>query len=98
MFTNRPAMNNGRSTKTTASSVPSVLTVETAGGVSADVYHIRDRVQRKLLTETEGEVNLTHIPQMRQMIETLFNQVLAEENLLYTRSNRAILLEWVLAG
>jgi pilus assembly protein CpaF len=97
MFTNRPAMNNGRSAPSGTGSLDNILTVEAAGGVSADVYHIRDRVQRKLLTETEGEVNLTHIPQMRQMIETLFNQVLAEENLLYTRSDRAVLLEWVVA-
>jgi pilus assembly protein CpaF len=60
-----------------------------------DVYHVRDRVQRKLLAETDGEVNLGHLPQMRQMIETFFNQVLAEENLLYTRSVRARMLEWV---
>jgi len=60
-----------------------------------DVYHIRDRVQRKLLAETDGEVNLGHLPQMRQMIETFFNQVLAEENLLYTRSVRTRMLSWV---
>jgi pilus assembly protein CpaF len=67
------------------------------GRVTADVYHIRDRVQRKLLAETEGEVDLSHIPQMRQMIETFFNQVLAEENLVYTRADRTRLLDWVLA-
>jgi pilus assembly protein CpaF len=61
------------------------------------VYHIRDRVQRKLLGESNGEVNLGHAPQMRQMIENFFNQVLVEENLLYTRTDRARLLEWVVA-
>ncbi len=96
MFTNRPAM-NGRSTTTAADQLTAAPTVESLGGVTADVYHIRDRVQRKLLSETEGEVNLTHLPQMRQMIETLFNQVLAEENLLYTRANRARLLDWVMS-
>ena len=64
-----------------------------SGAVTADVYHIRDRVQRKLLSENEGEINLGHLPQMRQMIETLFSQVLSEENLLYTRAVRARLLE-----
>jgi pilus assembly protein CpaF len=34
---------------------------------------------------------------MHQVIETHFNQVLAEENLLYTRANRKRLLEWVMA-
>jgi len=73
---------------------------QTIGGseqVSADAYMIRDRVQRRLLAEADGEVDLTHIPQMHQMIEALFNRVLAEENLLYTRAVRARLLDWVIS-
>jgi pilus assembly protein CpaF len=58
---------------------------------------IRDRVQRRLLAEVDGEVDVSQTPQMRQLIETLFNRVLAEENLLYTRNVRARLLEWVMA-
>jgi pilus assembly protein CpaF len=55
-------------------------------------------VQRKLISESEGsDVNLSNQPQMRQMIEILFNQVLAEENLLYTRAARTQILDWVLA-
>lgn len=97
MFTNRPAISTRPGTVSTKELSGAVPTVETVGGVTADVYLIRDRVQRKLLTETDGDVDLGHIPQMRQMIETLFNQVLAEENLLYTRSNRSRLLEWVVS-
>jgi pilus assembly protein CpaF len=63
----------------------------------ADSYHIRDRVQRKLLAEVDGDVDITHTPQMRQIIESLFNQVLVEENLLYTRAVRTRLFEWVVA-
>ena len=93
MFTNRPAV----------TSQPGSLSQQAAQGSSAndnwdalvDVYHIRDRVQQKLLAETDGDVNLSHLPQMRQMIETFFNQVLAEENLLYTRTVRARMLDWV---
>jgi pilus assembly protein CpaF len=96
MFTNRPAM-NGRTTATTSPQSSDAPSVESVGGVTADVYHIRDRVQRKLLAETDGDVDLTHAPQMRQVIEAHFNQVLAEENLLYTRANRKRLLEWVMA-
>jgi pilus assembly protein CpaF len=97
MFNNRPAI----STQKTSSESPELKTISpsvaSSAGISADVYHIRDRVQRKLLAETDGEVSLTHLPQMRQMIETLFNQVLSEENLIYTRANRTRLLDWVLA-
>ncbi len=91
MFTNRPAKN----IRTTAGSDGKP---ESAGAVPAEAYRIRDLVQRKLISEFEGsDVNLSNQPQMRQMIETLFNQVLAEENLLYTRAARAQILDWVLA-
>lgn len=96
MFTNRPAVNN-RPTAITKNLYQAATNLETLGGVPADVYHIRDRVQKKLLSETEGEISAEYLPQMRQTIEALFNQVLVEENLLYTRSNRAVLLEWVIA-
>ncbi len=97
MFTNRPAK-NGRSTNPTEYDV--LADAKTAGAgdrISADAYMIRDRVQRRLLAEADGEVDLTHIPQMHQMIESLFNRVLTEENLLYTRAVRARLLDWVIA-
>lgn len=97
MFTNRPAK-NARSAAPTEYDL--LAEAKSAGGseqISADAYMIRDRVQRRLLSEADGEVDLTHIPQMHQMIEALFNKVLAEENLLYTRAVRARLLEWVIA-
>jgi pilus assembly protein CpaF len=96
MFPNRPGLNGRSAHLEPADPATNTFVAESLTGVNADVYHIRDRVQRKLLAETEGGVNLSHGPQMRQMIETLFNQVLAEENLLYTRSVRNRLLDWVL--
>jgi pilus assembly protein CpaF len=96
MFSNRPAINNRPLAKARTQPL-NPEAIETLGGVPSDVYHIRDRVQKKLLAETEGEVSVEHIPQMRQTIEALFNQVLVEENLLYTRANRNALLEWVIA-
>jgi pilus assembly protein CpaF len=97
MFTNRPAKN----VRTIAANEYDLLAeAQTAGGnqqISADAYMIRDRVQRRLLAEADGEVDLSHIPQMHQMIEALFNRILAEENLLYTRAVRARLLDWVIS-
>jgi pilus assembly protein CpaF len=95
MFSNRPAL-------TTRAEIaldrePAAAAGSASGSVTADVYYIRDRVQRKLLAETDGGVTIGRGAQVRQMIETFFNQVLAEENLLYTRADRARLLEWVLA-
>jgi pilus assembly protein CpaF len=97
MFTNRPAKN----ARTIAANDFDILAeAQNIGGteqVSADAYMIRERVQRRLLTEADGEVDLSHVPQMHQMIETLFNKVLAEENLLYTRAVRGRLLDWVIS-
>lgn len=91
MFTNRPAKN------IRSAGTPETRT-DSSGVVPTEAYRIRDLVQRKLISESEGsEVNLSNQPQMRQMIETLFNTVLAEENLLYTRVMRSQILDWVLA-
>jgi pilus assembly protein CpaF len=97
MFSNRPAVNANNPVPAQREEESPVATMQAIGGISHDVYQIRDRVQRKLLAETEGQVNLEQQAQMRTLIENLFNQVLAEENLLYTRSNRAKLLDWVVA-
>ena len=71
MFSNRPAR-----TRNTTQSEPRVRVVEQrdsgTNSSNNEAYHLRDRVQRKLLSEADGEVNLSHLPQMRQMIETLF--------------------------
>lgn len=93
MFTNRPAVTP--QPDSLSSQVSQTSSPNDNWDVLVDVYHIRDRVQKKLLAETDGDVNLSHLPQMRQMIETFFNQVLSEENLLYTRSVRARMLDWV---
>ena len=92
MFTNRPALQTRPGPAAVAAAAAA-----SPGRVMADGYHIRDRVQAKLLSETQGEVNLSHVAQMRQMIETFFNQVLAEENLIYMRADRQRLLEWVIS-
>jgi len=96
MFTNRPAK-NVRPVSTTEFSPLNEAQMEGNAQVPSDAYMIRDRVQRRLLAEADGEIDVSQTPQMRQMIEMLFNRVLAEENLLYTRNVRARLLEWVLA-
>ncbi|MCZ6529128.1 MAG: ATPase, T2SS/T4P/T4SS family, partial [Chloroflexi bacterium] len=94
MFTNRPVLNGSEPEvlEKGTTIVPSI-----ADGVMADVYNIRERVQRKLLAESEGEPDPDHQPHLKQSIETHFNQVLAEENLVYTRADRARLLDWVIA-
>jgi pilus assembly protein CpaF len=97
MFTNRPAKNVRTINQSEYDILAEAQTIAGSEQISADAYMIRDRVQRRLLAEADGEVDLSHIPQMHQMIETLFNRVLAEENLLYTRAVRGRLLDWVIS-
>jgi pilus assembly protein CpaF len=95
MFNNRPALKSHSGTKTGTSA--NLFGSGNADDVNSDVYLIRERVQRKLLNETNGNITNTNEPQMQQLIETSFNQVIVEENLIYTRNTRAELLNWVVA-
>jgi pilus assembly protein CpaF len=95
MFTNRPALNARYAPPEVQR--PGNGGSPTAGGVMADAYHLRDRIQARLLSQAPGEVNLTHSAQVRQMIETFFGEVLAEENLIYTRADRTRLLSWIIS-
>mgnify|MGYP001045605955 FL=1 len=97
MFTNRPAKNVRPVSSTEFNPLNEARINEGSSQVPADAYMIRDRVQRRLLAEADGEIDVSQTPQMKQMIEMLFNRVLAEENLLYTRNVRTAMLDWVLA-
>ena len=97
MFTNRPAKNGHTISPNEYDILAEAKNIGASDHITADAYMIRERVQRRLLAEADGEVDLSHIPQMHQMIEALFNRVLAEENLLYTRAVRTRLLDWVIA-
>jgi pilus assembly protein CpaF len=97
MFTNRPAKNVHTIGTNEYDALAEAQAIVGSEQISADAYMIRERVQRRLLTEADGEVDLSHIPQMHQMIESLFNKILSEENLLYTRAVRARLLDWVIS-
>lgn len=94
MFTNRPALEKHAGAADEDKDLIEVPEVEGMDGVPADSYYIRDQIQQRLLSESESDVNIAHIPQMQQMIEVFFNQILEEENLLYTRADRASLLQW----
>jgi pilus assembly protein CpaF len=94
MFTNRPAL-SARYTATPETEAPA--SGPAASSVMADVYHLRDRVQTKLLAHSGAGIDPYHTVQVRQHIEALFNEVLAEENLIYTRADRQRLLAWIVA-
>ncbi|MRR32252.1 CpaF family protein, partial [bacterium] len=90
MFTNRPAMN--QTSPTTVSEER-----ESFADLEKDFYHIRDAVQHRLLTTVNGDLALTDSDKVKQLIEENFNQTLDEENMLFNRSIRTKLLDWVTA-
>jgi pilus assembly protein CpaF len=60
-----------------------------------DAIRIRDAIQKKLLVEFNGDLTYENSAMLRQVIETSFNQYLSDENLMYTRTVRLQLLEWI---
>ena len=92
MFTNRPALNTKNQMKQAET-----FSAEDFEGMKDTLFHVRDSVQKRILSEFDGEVTLENIPRLRKMIEVFFNQLLAEENLIFTRANKQRLLEWVFA-
>jgi pilus assembly protein CpaF len=92
MFENRPAL-----TKKSQSKQSEALSSDDIESMKGHLFHIRDEVQKRILTEFDGEVTLENIPRLRKMIEVFFNQIVTEENLLYTRANKTRMLEWVFA-
>jgi len=97
MFNNRPALRSRSVAGTKMGTSVDFFGSDTTDDINSDVYLIRERVQRKLLNDTDGNLNNTNESQLQQMIETSFNQVIVEENLIYTRNTRAELLNWVVA-
>jgi len=92
MFANRPALG-----KKTDSKTAEALSADKWDVQKENLFHVRDEVQRRVLSEFNGEVTLENIPRLRTMVESFFYQVVSEENLLYTRANKARMLDWVLS-
>jgi pilus assembly protein CpaF len=59
---------------------------------------LRDRVQRRLLTELSPTVSTDNVDEVRRVIERIFNEAMAEENLPLSRSERTQLFEEIVAG
>ena len=90
MFENRPALGSKKRSE-------GALTTEKLDIRKEHLYELRDEVQKRLLAEFSGEVTLENIPRVRTMVESIFHDLLSEKNLLYTRANKNLMLEWILA-
>ena len=89
MFTNRPAL------KKTTDTTDMVGQLKFSD-LKKEFYDVRDKVQQVLLNNNSHNENLDS-QKLREKIEDIYNQVLAEENLLYNLSTRKGMLNWILA-
>lgn len=74
----------------------SVSTV--SGSSQRDAYtDLKSRVQNRLLAELDPTMDITRVGEVRNTIQDLFEQVLAEENIVLTRQERHRLFEQIAA-
>jgi pilus assembly protein CpaF len=99
MFKNRPAQdkaNNNQSQTLFDSSVNLMDLMD-------DMYHMRDLIQNKMITEMEESASPSdlskeeHTANRRKIIEFHFNEIISEENRLYSQAVREALLNLVVA-
>src|SRR5512147_1660898 len=60
-------------------------------------FDLKTRVQNKLLSELEPSMDITRTDDVRRTIQELFEQILAEENIVLSRPERARLFEQIAA-
>jgi pilus assembly protein CpaF len=89
---------------TTASSQPSLMTLQARRvvppgvGAQKDTYtDLKTRVQNRLLSELDPTMDITRVSEVRGTIQDLFEQVLAEENIVLSRPERQRLFEQISA-
>ncbi len=89
---------NGR--KSTSQSGKIQSKGDPVGGTSSqrDTYSdLKTRVQNRLLAELDPTMDVTRVGEVRNTIQELFEQVLAEENIVLTRQERNRLFEQIAA-
>ena len=96
MFTNRPAMNPDNQPKKTGNGEGQDNN-SALDGIQEEVQFIRDSIQKRLLTDAKGDHPTGDDTALRKTIETFFNELLAEQNLLYNRATRTEMLAFVTA-
>ena len=68
-----------------------------ASGQKDTYTDLKTRVQNRLLSELDPSMDISHISEVRNTIQDLFEQVLAEENIVLSRPERQRLFEQISA-
>lgn len=91
MFSNRPALRKGEPREEAQSprSHP-------GDNFEERFTIVRDAVQKKLLSDQNGEIAMDDVDKVKRVIETLFNEVLAEKNILLSPETRMEMLQYII--
>jgi len=72
--------------------------VSSALPTSQDTYQdLKNRVQTKLLSTIDSNVDVTKVAEVRKTIQELFEQILSEENIVLSRNERSRMFEQIAA-
>ena len=72
--------------------------VPPGAGAQKDIYSdLKTRIQNRLLAELDPAMDMTHVNEVRSTIQDMFEQVLAEENIVLSRPERQRLFEQISA-
>jgi pilus assembly protein CpaF len=68
-----------------------------AGPQAGSYFDLKTRVQNRLLAELDPSIDITKTDDVRKTIQSLFEQILSEENIVLSRPERARLFEQISA-
>ncbi|EKD89467.1 MAG: hypothetical protein ACD_34C00039G0003 [uncultured bacterium] len=97
---NQNPSNQGGSSSTPSTSSPMQVRkpLVPPGQSSMDTYQdLKGRVQSKLLSELDPSVDVTEINEVRKTIQSLFDQILVEENFVLSRTEKTRLFDQIVA-
>jgi pilus assembly protein CpaF len=95
---NNDEPSNGEETKSRLMSLQSRRVVPPGSNAQRDTLtDLKTRVQNRLLAELDPAMDVSRLGEVRSTIQDLFDQVLAEENIILTRPERHRLFEQIVA-
>jgi pilus assembly protein CpaF len=94
----QPNQNGLSSRQTPPQSPPTRRAVSSGLPTTQDTYQdLKTRVQAKLLSTIDSNVDVTKVAEVRKTIQDLFEQILNEENIVLSRPERARMFEQIAA-
>jgi pilus assembly protein CpaF len=73
------------------------ISAPSAAPQAGSYFDLKTRVQNRLLAELDPSIDITKTEEVRKTIQTLFEQILSEENIVLSRPERARLFEQISA-